>query len=268
MDKTTSDRDAAGRFEISRMAERGTATYAPTALRLVRACDLYRDLHARIGLMAEGWDGEHPIVRAHADLREELDIVYQPAEIDVELTELTMTSSEIVHHVRSSLDYCAYQTVFRDNGSPKSGTQFPLVDDKKSFERVLKNSMPGITQEHRSWIESVQPYNGVSWTCLLKELSNRDKHRFPIDIVDVYTFAIDRTKVFDDPLGDANYVGYQVESAAIEFRVSDPNDGGGRSNEVTGVLADLMFGAVDLANRFLLDAGEAPIEVTRSDAAT
>ena len=267
MDEVATDTSAADRFEISRMAERGISTYAPTALRLVRACDLYRDIHARMGLIAERWDGGHPIVRAPTGLRDELEIVYQPAEIGAELTELTMISSEIVHHVRSSLDYCAYQTVFRDNGSPKSGTQFPLVDDEKSFERMLKSSMPGITRKHQSWVEAVQPYNGVGWTRLLKELSNRDKHRFPIDVVDVYTFEIDRTKVFDDPLGDPDYVGYQIESSAIEFRVSDPNDGGGNSNEVTGVLSNLLFGAVDLANRFLVDAGEPPIEVSRNDLA-
>ena len=78
---------------------------------------------------------DSPIVRAPTDLRDEL---------------------EIGRHVRSSFDYCAYQTVFRDNGSPKSGTQFPLVDDDKSFERMLKNSMPGITRKHRSWVESEQ----------------------------------------------------------------------------------------------------------------
>ena len=79
---------------------------------------------------------DSPIVRAPTDLRDEL---------------------EIVHHVRSTLDYCAYQTVFRDNGSPRSGTQFPLVDGEKSFERTLKNSTPGITRKHRSWVEGVQP---------------------------------------------------------------------------------------------------------------
>ena len=136
MDEIATDTSAADRFEISRMAERGISTYAPTALRLVRACDLYRDIHARMGLIAERWDGGHPIVRAPTGLRDEL---------------------EIGRHVRSTLDYCAYQTVFRDNGSPKSGTQFPLVDDEKSFEKILKNPMPGITRKHRSWVEGVQP---------------------------------------------------------------------------------------------------------------
>ena len=78
---------------------------------------------------------DSPIVRAPTGLRDEL---------------------EIGRHVRSSFDYCAYQTVFRDNGSPKSGTQFPLVDDEKSFERMLKNSMPRITRKHRSWVEAEQ----------------------------------------------------------------------------------------------------------------
>ena len=72
---------------------------------------------------------DSPIVRAPTDLRDEL---------------------EIVHHVHSSLDHCAYQTVFRDIGSPRSGTQFPLVDDEKSFERTLKNPTPGVTRKHRS----------------------------------------------------------------------------------------------------------------------
>ena len=89
---------------------------------------------AQFGIALKSRDS--PIVRAHTDLRDEL---------------------EIVHHVRSSLDYGAYQTVFRDNGSPRSGTQLPVVDDEKSFEKILKNSMPGITRKHRSWVEGVQP---------------------------------------------------------------------------------------------------------------
>ena len=78
---------------------------------------------------------DSPIVRAPTGLRDEL---------------------EIGRHVRSSFDYCAYQTVFRDIGSPKSGTQFPLVEDEKRFERMLKNSMPGNTREHRCWVEAEQ----------------------------------------------------------------------------------------------------------------
>ncbi|WP_182142397.1 hypothetical protein [Schaalia sp. JY-X169] len=89
---------------------------------------------AQFGIAFETRDS--PIVQAPTDLRDEL---------------------EIVHHVRSSLDYGAYQTVFRDNGSPRSGTQLPVVDDEKSFEKILKNSMPGITRKHRSWVEGVQP---------------------------------------------------------------------------------------------------------------
>ena len=89
---------------------------------------------AQFGIAFETRDS--PIVQAPTDLRDEL---------------------EIVHHVRSSFDYCAYQTVFRDNGSPRSGTQFPLVDGEKSFERTLKNSTPGITRKHRSWVEGGQP---------------------------------------------------------------------------------------------------------------
>lgn len=97
------------------------------------AADEPKSTTAQFGIAVKTRDS--PIVRAHTDLRDEL---------------------KIVHHVHSSLDYCAYQTVFRDNGSPRSGTQLPLVDDEKSFERMLKNSMPGITRKRRSRVEAEQ----------------------------------------------------------------------------------------------------------------
>lgn len=252
-------------FEVSRVASRSGDTYASTALRLLRAQELYVRLNDQITAIGESWTGYPPSVRAPASAPDAFEIAYSPADIAQELTNLTMLSSEIVHHVRAALDYCAYQTVHRDRGRPRSGTQFPLFDDKSRFADGLKRYMPGITHEHKIWVEEAQPYNNVRWTSLLKEFSNRDKHRTPIEVVDVFTFSIDPSRVFLDPLGDPNYLGYQVEQVSIIFRISDFDEGVGNDHEITDVLSELILGGVRLANRFLVDAGEPPIQIIQGD---
>ena len=49
----------------------------------------------------------------------------------------------------------------------------------------------GVSEEHRGWIEAVQPYNCVAWTGWLQALSNDDKHNFLHQVVPTVRFNID-----------------------------------------------------------------------------
>lgn len=107
----------------------------------------------------------------------------------------------------------------------------------------MKHRMPGITTVHHDWVEEVQPFNGVEWTQVLVDLSNRDKHRFAIDVVPAYTFSYDPSIKWADPEGDPGFVGFQVEEPSLAFLISDTLGPDGSSREVTGALSSMLVGA-------------------------
>jgi len=85
--------------------------------------------------------------------------------------------SEILFHLRSSLDYLVYQLAILDSNVVQSGTQFLITDSKEQFEGQTKSRLKGINDIHVAAIECLQPYKGANWIRLLRTLSNPDKHR-------------------------------------------------------------------------------------------
>lgn len=100
--------------------------------------------------------------------------------------DLPLAISDAVHNLRAALDYVVYELALKDSGSIQNGTQFPLELDKSKtlpsgnkvgWDHVVDRFMKGVNQHHRDMIEQLQPYKGVKWTKLLKDISNPDKHR-------------------------------------------------------------------------------------------
>lgn len=242
--------------------DRGAHDLAPCVWRLMQAATRYREVYELIPTLGGRWDGRHASLRAPAGDPGDLHINFENGTAQEDARRLTMLSSESVHHLRTALDYLAFQTVLRDNGSPREQTQFPICKDRRSFNKQHPYRLPGITRQHREWVEAVQPYRGVEWSQILVELSNRDKHRFPIDVVPAYTFGYDPTIRFADPEGDPAFVGFQVEDPNLSFLFSDTRGPDGSSREVTGALLSLIHGVSDLLNVFLEDAGQEPVTVT------
>lgn len=97
---------------------------------------------------------------------------------------------EIVYNLRSALDYLIYELAFLDSGSEQEGTQFPIEDTVKGWEKHLtwarkptsaKAGRPGYVQflkvPHQTAICGLQPCSGVNWTAQLRDISNPDKHK-------------------------------------------------------------------------------------------
>ncbi|PKU25116.1 hypothetical protein [Telmatospirillum siberiense] len=85
---------------------------------------------------------------------------------------------EICYNLRSALDYLIFELAKLDSGSVQSGTQFPIMDAKKDFDRRGKTAfLKGINASHIAAIEGLQPYMGCNWTGSLRDFSNEDKHR-------------------------------------------------------------------------------------------
>jgi hypothetical protein len=90
---------------------------------------------------------------------------------------------DCVHNLRSSLDHAVWQTTLLDGGVPDHRTQFPIASrSEKQFERMADVGIPGLSDEHRELIRSVQPYHRGADArthplSVLADLSNTDKHQ-------------------------------------------------------------------------------------------
>lgn len=109
--------------------------------------------------------------------------------------DISVLIGEILYQLRSALDHLAFHLVeLNPSGAIlpvgwEDRCQFPLVLDLKIGETPPLplgrfENLPSISAKAHAFIESVQPYYGVGKVnnCLrfLKELSNRDKHRYLI----------------------------------------------------------------------------------------
>lgn len=85
---------------------------------------------------------------------------------------------ETTYNLRAALDYLVYELAFLDSGIVHDGTQFPIEERYEVFWQRRRHSwLEGVSDEHVTAIERLQPYKGCDWTRQLRELSNPDKHR-------------------------------------------------------------------------------------------
>lgn len=233
--------------------------WEPVHWRLRWAAERTNDLRGRCRDAVGEWDGQHPQVRAPRSAPKDFEIVGDTGSSRefhlAHLREITLLASEVIHHVRSALDYIAYQLVVLDTGSARSQTQFPICDKPNDFRREATRRLNGVTPEHVALVESVQPYNGAPWTGWLKELSDRDKHRFPVDVSAFYNFWTNLDAVYLDPLGADSHRGYQVEQATLSFRFVATMGPDGAELEVVDSLTQILHGAAGFVNKLFDDIG-------------
>jgi hypothetical protein len=84
---------------------------------------------------------------------------------------------ETVYNLRAALDYLIYEVAFLDSGSIQKGTRFPIEDTPSGFNGRRKTYLKGVSHKHQTLIERLQPYKGVNWTQILRDVSNPDKHK-------------------------------------------------------------------------------------------
>ena len=84
---------------------------------------------------------------------------------------------EVIYNLRAALDYLIYELAILDSGTVQNGTQFPICDDKRDFDGRRATRLKGLSGAHVTAIERLQPYCGCTWTGLLRDVSNPDKHR-------------------------------------------------------------------------------------------
>lgn len=243
--------------------------FRPAAWRAVEAGMRLREIQQLMPDLAKEWKG-YPVARAPK---------ISPHEIQLSLAEwswsqmptarmLTHLASEVLHHARIALDYCAYHVVWLDSGKKRDHTKFPLVvrPDKWSSER--RNSLPGITPEHTARIREVQPFLDVEWSANLVSLSNRDKHRMAVDVIPTYRCRVNQERIYSDPLGDPTFLGFAVDEARLELNIAPSMDQNSRPNKslpLDVTLAGIVQGVINLVNSFLGEAGYSAISLNFAD---
>lgn len=88
---------------------------------------------------------------------------------------------DALHNERCALDYLAHELVLLNGGTPDNNTAFPIFE--ASNPGRLARMTQGLDPSHVALIEAQQPYQGLYGNpeddplLLLRDLSNRDKHR-------------------------------------------------------------------------------------------
>ena len=138
--------------------------------------------------------------------------------LEMPTSELAILFGEYFYNLRAALDYAVYATAIVDNGwqDPPPGEhvlQFPICDTPESWRKNAYHVRP-LTERHRGWIKSVQPYQGTNdptergiyW---LNHLARLDRHR-ALRVVGAYVsesspvveLSAPAIVEFDEPRGD------------------------------------------------------------------
>jgi hypothetical protein len=113
--------------------------------------------------------------------------------IGAELTSVPVDAavvvSDVIHNLRAALDYLIYELACENFPNvAHNGTQFIIKDSKadtkspsgkiiRGFDSESATRLKGLLTHQISAIENLQPYNRVTWTKTLRDISNPDKHR-------------------------------------------------------------------------------------------
>lgn len=97
---------------------------------------------------------------------------------------------DLVQNCRIPLDYLVYQLAWLDSGFEQEGTQFPILWGNKAFNGKKSSYLRGVNGAHRHAIRLLQPDKGGKWLGDLAGLSNPDKHRKLLDVVNATDLVV------------------------------------------------------------------------------
>jgi hypothetical protein len=165
--------------------------------KLSRAHQLCEELDAYISTYLS--DKEHRpslALRLDPTTREFVLFVHHVPPLDEFFERVGLLVGDIVHNARSALDHLVHDLAFHNSGGnlrQPTKTQFPIADTPSEFQAQAKRYLQEVASQHRSIIESFQPYHlmdanvGVGEyfhpLAMLRDLSNLDKHRLLVPIL-------------------------------------------------------------------------------------
>ena len=84
---------------------------------------------------------------------------------------------DVVQNLRTALEYLIFELARFDSNGVVDNTQFVIADSEQNFIREKARRLRGLSADHISDIERLQPYNGCQWTKFLRDISNPAKHQ-------------------------------------------------------------------------------------------
>lgn len=164
---------------------------------------------------------------------------------------------ETAHSIRAALDSLVYNVAWMDSGKINPKTQFPMAPTRGAWAKELNsNRLGGVSREHVSWIEEVQPFNGHDWLDTLNYVSNRDKHRYLVEVVPTLRMKADLEGARPHP----SLAGRMLLPVTPHHELRLLQKDSGVQVNALEFINQALFGAVALINRFLVERGEAPLE--------
>ena len=98
-------------------------------------------------------------------------------------TEFAAIIGDVIHNLRTALDYLAWQMVVVNGGIPSRDTGFPITKDAASFQTDLGKKLKGASPKALRFVQRLRPYQGgddVLW--MLHSLDITDKHKLILSV--------------------------------------------------------------------------------------
>lgn len=172
--------------------------------------------------------------------------------LPVELApEISPLASEIVHHLRTALEYLVFNMVWADTGKrPTDWVKAPCHETEDGWRKSGQfKPLNQLTPANLSALRAVQPFTGTVWLAQLTGLSNPDKHHSPIYVVPGVQWAMPHEMVLDE---------WQEVEATPRLMVGLS----GQRLDFIATVEGILLGLADLANPLLIAEGLNPIEIT------
>lgn len=168
-------------YQASMVPGEEPPTYAWAAERLVAGAQRLADVFAVVGSIRERSVSKQvtvTTVRGEETGHTGREFKYPDISTREERIELGVRASEMIHHLRASLDHFAFVSAWKQHGEPRKGTGFPICSGLDDWQDGrVRRQIRLMTPDAKAAVEAIQPFKGVEWSRKLRDLSNMDKHR-------------------------------------------------------------------------------------------
>jgi hypothetical protein len=107
---------------------------------------------------------------------------------------------EVIYNLRSCLDQMICQAIVGNGEKLTHHSGFPISRSPKEFEFAFPGKVKGASTEVAALVKALKPYKGGNdglW--YLNEMSNNEKHKFPVLVAARYTELIIRPRSVPTP---------------------------------------------------------------------
>lgn len=97
--------------------------------------------------------------------------------------ECAVIVGDVIHNLRTALDFVAWQLVLANGGTPTKDTAFPIAKDATTFASMLVKTLKGASPRAICFIRQLRPYQGgneLLWK--LHSLDIVDKHHLILTV--------------------------------------------------------------------------------------